>query len=150
MLRLFWHVSGNGSGRLHRGTVSLPQSIDYPLSSQTWYSCLDTSNPGWPQGNSSGCYIYAYIYTYIYTHIYIHTYIFIYKYISFMCGTDCGKRIYFMLSDWFSSSSGIFHTQLFSCMFVSHTRGCLGACVCVYMYWSNLHVYVYILQVYTH
>ena len=31
MLRLSqcWHVSGNGSGRLHRGAVSLPQSIDF-------------------------------------------------------------------------------------------------------------------------
>ena len=67
-----------------------------------------------------------------------------------MCVTDCGKRIYLMLSGWFSSSSGLFHSRLFCCMFVSHTRGCLGACVCIYIYWSNLHVYVYILQVYTH
>jgi len=28
-VRLCWHVSGNGSGRLHRGAVSLPQSIDF-------------------------------------------------------------------------------------------------------------------------
>ena len=41
------------------------------------------------------------------------------------------------------------HRQV-TCMFVSHTRGCLGAGVCVYVYWSNLHVYVYILQVDTH
>jgi len=67
-----------------------------------------------------------------------------------MCLTDCGKRIYFMLSGWFSSSSGLFHTQLFCCMFVSHPRGCLGACVCVYIYWLNLRMYVHILQVYTH
>jgi len=69
---------------------------------------------------------------------------------SFMCATECGERIYFMLSGWFSSSSGFFHTRLFCYMFVSHTRGCLDACVCAYMYWSKLHVYVYILQVYTH
>jgi len=67
-----------------------------------------------------------------------------------MCATDCCKRILFMLSGWFSSSSGLFHTRLFCFMFVSHTRGCHGACVCVYIYWSNLHVYVYILQVYAH
>ena len=67
-----------------------------------------------------------------------------------MCATDCGKRIYFMLSGWFSSSSGFFHTRLLCCMVVSHTRGCLGACMCVYIYWSNLHGYVSILQVYTH
>jgi len=59
-----------------------------------------------------------------------------------MCGTDCGKRINFVLSGWFSSSSGLFHTRLFCCMFVSHKRGCLGACACVYIYWSNLHVYI--------
>jgi len=29
MLRLCWHVNGNGSGRLHRGAVSLPRSIDF-------------------------------------------------------------------------------------------------------------------------
>ena len=69
-----------------------------------------------------------------------------------MCTTDSsgGKLIYFMLLVWFSSSSGLFHTQMFCCMFVSHTRGCLGACVCVHIYELNLHVYVYILQVYTH
>ena len=71
-------------------------------------------------------------------------------YFSFKCATNCGKRIYFMLSGWISSSSGLFHTRLYCCMCVSHTRGCLGACVCVYIYWSNLHVYVYMLQVYTH
>ena len=38
----------------------------------------------------------------------------------------------------------------FGCMIVSHTRECLGAGVCVYIYWSNLHVDAYILQVYTH
>ena len=67
-----------------------------------------------------------------------------------MCATECGKRIYFMLLGWFSSSSGLFHTRLFCCMFVSHTRGCLGAGVCVYIYWSNLHVHAYILQVDAH
>ena len=71
-------------------------------------------------------------------------YIYIYIYIPFMCATDCGNHIYFMLSGWFSSSSGLFHTRLYCCMCVSHTRGFLGACVCVYIYWSNLHVYVYI------
>jgi hypothetical protein len=29
MLRLCWHVSGNGSGRLHREVASLPRSIDF-------------------------------------------------------------------------------------------------------------------------
>ena len=66
-----------------------------------------------------------------------------------MCVTDYGKRIYFMLSDWFSSSSGLFHTRLFCCMFVSHTRGCLGACVCVYILVEFTWVCVYITNVYT-
>ena len=35
-------------------------------------------------------------------------------------------------------------------MCVSHTRGCLGAGVCVYICWSNLHVHAYILQVDAH
>ena len=51
-------------------------------------------------------YIYMYIHIYIYTYIYIHI-------CSFMCATACGKRTYFMLSGWFSSSSGLFHTRLF-------------------------------------
>ena len=92
--------------------------------------------------------VVIYMYIYIYTYIYINIYIYIY--FPFMCATDCGNHIYFMLSGWFSSSSGLFHTRLYCCMCVSHTRGFLGACVCVYIYWSNLHVYVYILQVYTH
>ena len=62
--------------------------------------------------------------------------------------SDCGKRINFVLSGWFSSSSGLFHTRLFCCMFVSHKRGCLGACVCVYI--SIGRIYMYILQEYTH
>ena len=47
-----------------------------------------------------------------------------------------------MLSGWFSSSSGLFHTRLYCCMCVSHTCGFLGACVCVYIYWSNGRIYM--------
>jgi len=117
MLRLCWHVSRNGSGRLHRGATSLPRSIDFSLSVANLVQ-LPRHVTSWLA--------------------------------SKMRATDCGKRIYLMLSGWFLSSSGLFHTRLFCGMFVSHTRGRLGACVCVYMYWSKLHVYVYILQVYTH
>ena len=66
-----------------------------------------------------------------------------------MCATACGKRTYFMLSGWFSSSSGFFHTRLFW-LYVCVSYACLGAGVCVYVYWSNFHVYAYILQVDTH
>jgi len=88
-------------------------------------------------------YIYMYIHIYIYTYIYIHICL-------FMCATVCGKRTYFMLSGWFSSLRGFSTPDCFGCMIVSHTRGCLGAGVCVYIYWSNLHVDAYILQVDTH
>ena len=67
-----------------------------------------------------------------------------------MCATVCGKCTYFMLSGWFSSLRGFSTPDCFGCMIVSHTRGCLGAGVCVYVYWSNSHVYAYILQVDTH
>jgi len=53
-----------------------------------------------------------YIYVYTYTYIYIY---------SFMCATDCGKRIYFMLSGWFSSSLGP--------LFLARLRFCVHYCI---------------------
>jgi len=150
MLRLSCHVSGNSSGRLHRGTASPPRSIDCSLLGANLVP-LPRHVTSWLASRQQQWLIYICTYTYIYIYIYIYIYTYIYIYIrSFMCATECGKRIYFMLSGWFSSSSGLFHTRLFCCMFVSHTCGCLGACVCVYIYWSNLLLYVYILHVYTH
>jgi len=79
---------------------------------------------------------------------------------SFMCATDCCKRIYFVMSGWFSSSSGLFHTRLSQvCVMIvfrtrvswrMRVRMCISAqftCVCVYivsMYTQSRHVRVYI------
>ena len=149
MLRLCCHVSGNGSGRLHRGAASPPRSIDCSLLAQTWYRYLDTSHHGCLKAT-----VVVVIYIYICTYIYVYTYIYIH--ISINIYTHSCVRLHVVsvhilcCRAGFQVLRGFSTPDCFGCMFVSHPRGCLGAGVCVYIYWSNLHVYAYILQVDTH
>ena len=144
MLRLCWHVSGNGSGRLHCGSASPPRSIDCSLSGANLVplprhvtSWLGSRQQQW------SLYICIYIYTYIYIHIYICIY-------AHSCVRLNVVSVYILCCRaGFQVRRGFFTPDCFVVCLCLIRVGVL-ACACAYIYIGRIYMCTCIYYKYIH